>query len=75
VTKQHSDMAAPRAKYQTALGGLTRKEVAAILQVSPQRVQQIETAALRKLRDAFPDLHILCEDASRLDTSIYNVAP
>lgn len=43
--------------YQTYLGGMTYQQIAAVLGVSHTRVQQIEAAALGKIRKQLhPDL-------------------
>ena len=51
-------MTTPRkSTYQTQLGGMTYQQIAAVLGVSHTRVQQIEAAALAKIRaQLHPDL-------------------
>lgn len=47
-----------RTQDSTGDGGLSRTEVALALGVTPERVRQIETTALRKLRIALIRRHI-----------------
>lgn len=60
--------ATSRGHYNTLAGGLSQVEVAALLGISKQRVQQIEKAALEKLarnsllRQLARDYRLLLED-------------
>ncbi|OHD27937.1 MAG: hypothetical protein A2Y38_07280 [Spirochaetes bacterium GWB1_59_5] len=51
-----------KATYQTQLGGMTYQQIAAVLGVSHTRVQQIEAAALAKVRRALGGMDLIPDD-------------
>lgn len=65
-------MGEKRGKYITKPeGGMSHAAIGAEMGISSQRVKQIEVAALRKLREQFPELRYFCDDAARVDSIIY----